>query len=151
MKDIARRVWVVTFAAVLFFGVFEVLKTILFPNISLVGSHIMTVIVAGVTTFFVSRYALARYGAALNLVERQTEMTEETNRLLSAVLATMREGVLIVDSKLQILLYNDAAARNDSAAAAKQGLSSRPTRRASSVGASARRAPPAENAVISRR
>jgi two-component system phosphate regulon sensor histidine kinase PhoR len=111
MKDIERRVWVVTFAAVLFFGVFEVLKTILFPNISLAGSHIMTVIVAGVTTFFVSRYALARYGAALNLVERQTEMTEETNRLLSAVLATMREGVLIVDSKLQILLYNDAAAR----------------------------------------
>jgi two-component system phosphate regulon sensor histidine kinase PhoR len=102
---------VATFAAVLFFAVFEVLKTILFPHISLTNSHIMTVIVAGVTTFFVSRYALSRYGEALKLVERQTEMTEETNRLLSAVLATMREGVLIVDSQMRILLYNDAAAR----------------------------------------
>jgi two-component system phosphate regulon sensor histidine kinase PhoR len=111
MRDLARRVWLATFTAVLFFAVFEVLKTILFPNISLTNSHIMTVIVAGVTTFFVSRYALSRYGEALKLVERQTEMTEETNRLLSAVLATMREGVLIVDSQMRILLYNDAAAR----------------------------------------
>jgi len=111
MRDLERRVWVATFAAVLLFAVFEVLKTILFPNISLTNSHIMTVIVAGVTTFFVSRYALSRYGEALKLVERQTVMTEETNRLLSAVLATMREGVLIVDSQMRILLYNDAAAR----------------------------------------
>ncbi|HWP44471.1 MAG TPA: ATP-binding protein [Blastocatellia bacterium] len=111
MRDIARRVWIVTFAAVLFFAVFEVLKTVLFPQISLIDSHIMTVIIAGVTTYFVSRYALARYGKALNQIERQTEMAEETNRLLSAVLATMREGVLVTDSQMRIQLYNDAAAR----------------------------------------
>ncbi|HSE97031.1 MAG TPA: histidine kinase dimerization/phospho-acceptor domain-containing protein, partial [Blastocatellia bacterium] len=111
MRDIERRVWMVTFAAVMFFFVFEVLKTILFPAISLVNSHIMTVIVAGVTTFFVSRYALARYSQALKQIERQTVMTEDTNRLLSAVLATMHEGVIIVDSQMRILLYNDAAAR----------------------------------------
>jgi two-component system phosphate regulon sensor histidine kinase PhoR len=111
MKDIARRVWIVTIAAVLFFIVFEVLKTLLFPSISLVSSHVLTVIVAGVMTFFVSRYALARYSEALKQIERQTEMTEDTNRLLSAVLATMREGVLIVDSQMQIMVYNNAAAR----------------------------------------
>ena len=37
-------------------------------------------------------------------------MPEETNRLLSAVLATMREGVVVVNSDTRIVLYNDAAA-----------------------------------------
>src|SRR5262249_16054778 len=37
--------------------------------------------------------------------------TEETNRLLSGVLATMHEGVLIVNRQMEILLYNQAATR----------------------------------------
>ena len=111
MRDIARRVWLVTGAALLIFIVYETAKTLLFPAMSVIISHVITVIVAGVMSFFVSRYALARYGAALTEIERQREMTEDTNRLLSAVLATMREGVVIVNSELRIVLYNDAAAR----------------------------------------
>jgi two-component system, OmpR family, phosphate regulon sensor histidine kinase PhoR len=111
MKDLARRVWLVTLAAVLIFVVFEIIKTILFPHISLITSHVITVIVAGILAFFVSRYAFNRYNAALKETERQTVMTEETNRLLSAVLATMREGVLIVNSAMRIVVYNGAAAR----------------------------------------
>lgn len=99
----------VTLAAVITFAVYEAIKTLIFPNMSVVTSHIITVIVAGIFSFFVARYALARYNAALLEVERQTVMTEETNRLLSAVLATMREGVLIVNSEMSIVLYNDAA------------------------------------------
>lgn len=110
MKDLARRVWLATIAAVVFFAIFEIIKTLLFPEMSIITSHIVTVIVAGITTFFVSRYALARYNEALMQIERQTAMTEETNRLLSAVLATMHEGVIIVDSQMKIVLYNDAAA-----------------------------------------
>ena len=93
------------------FIVYETIKTLLFPEMSVVVSHVITVVVAGVMTFFVSRYALARYSAALKQVERQTKMTEETNRLLSAVLATMREGVLMVNSEMRVVMYNDAAAR----------------------------------------
>ncbi|HXG63779.1 MAG TPA: ATP-binding protein [Blastocatellia bacterium] len=111
MKDISRRVRLATIAAVAIFAIYETIKTLLFPNQSLISSHIITVIVAGVLTYFVARYALARHGAALAEIERQTEMTEETNRLLSAVLATMREGVLIVNSRLDIVLYNEAATR----------------------------------------
>lgn len=110
MRDFERRVWLVTAAAILIFAAYETVKTLLVPGMSVIVSHIITVIVAGIMTFFVSRYALARYGQALNRIERQTEMTGETNRLLSAVLATMREGVVIVDAEMNIVLYNDAAA-----------------------------------------
>ena len=98
-------------AAVSVFAVYEVIKTVLFPNMSVTTSHVVTVIVAGILAFYVSRYALSRYSAALMETERQTIMTEETNRLLSAVLATMREGVLIVNSQMRIVVYNGAAAR----------------------------------------
>lgn len=41
---------------------------------------------------------------------RQPDMSEDANRLLLPLLATMREGILIVNSRLEIILYNDAAA-----------------------------------------
>lgn len=109
MQTIARRVWFVTTAAVVVFAVYETVKTLLFPDMSVVASHVVTVIVAGALTFFVSRYALHRYNLALSQLRRQTAITEETNRLLAGVLATMKEGVLIVNSRTDILIYNDAA------------------------------------------
>lgn len=101
----------VTVAALLIFVIYETIKTLLFPDMSVIVSHVITVAVVGVMSFFVSRYALARYGAALTEIERQTAITEETNHLLSAVLATMREGVVIVNSEMNVVLYNAAAAR----------------------------------------
>lgn len=111
MKDIERRVWIVTLAALLLFAIYETIKTVLFPSLSIVSSHIITVIVVVVMTFLVSRYALGRYSQALGEVQRQTAITEETNRLMAGVLATMREGVVIVNSQFGIALYNEAAAR----------------------------------------
>ncbi|MEK6304416.1 MAG: ATP-binding protein [Acidobacteriota bacterium] len=110
MKDLERRVWLMTLAALLTFVVYETIKTLLFPHLSVVSSHVITVIVVSVLTFFVSRFALSRYSQALSEIERQTEISEENNRLLSAVLATMREGVVIVDSDTRIVLYNNTAA-----------------------------------------
>ncbi|HXU36345.1 MAG TPA: ATP-binding protein [Blastocatellia bacterium] len=111
MKDIERRVWIVTLAALLLFAIYETIKTVLFPSLSIVSSHIITVVVVVVMTFLVSRYALGRYSQALSEVQRQTAITEETNRLMAGVLATMREGVVIVNSQFGIALYNEAAAR----------------------------------------
>ncbi len=110
MKDLERRVWLVTFAALLIFVIYEIIKTLMFPHISVITSHVVTVIVVAVMTFFVSRYAFSRYSQALAETQRQTAITEETNRLLAGVLATMREAVVIVDSQMQVALYNDAAA-----------------------------------------
>lgn len=109
MNRLGRRVWVVTFGAVALFALYETIKTLLFPQMSVIISHIITVNVVGILTFFVSRYALHRYNLALAKIEEQQELTEETNRLLAGVLATMREGVLIVSRQMEILLYNTAA------------------------------------------
>lgn len=110
MENLARRVWLVTLAALLIFVIYEFIKTVLFPNISVISSHVITVIVVAVMTFFVSRYALGRYSQALAETQRQTAITDETNRLLAGVLATMREAVVIVDSQMRVALYNEAAA-----------------------------------------
>jgi two-component system, OmpR family, phosphate regulon sensor histidine kinase PhoR len=110
MKDLARRVWLVTFAALLIFVIYETIKTVLFPHLSVISSHVVTVIVVAVMTFFVSRYAFTRYSQTLAENQRQTAITDETNRLLAGVLATMREAVVIVDSQMRVALFNDAAA-----------------------------------------
>jgi two-component system phosphate regulon sensor histidine kinase PhoR len=111
MRSVARRVWLVTVAAVALFGVYETIKTVLVPDLSIVASHVITVAVAGILTFFVLRYALARYSAALDEAARHVEITNKTNRLLSGVLETMREGVLIVNDKMQVVLSNSAASK----------------------------------------
>jgi len=128
MKNLERRVWTVTLGALLIFVAYEIIKTVLFPHISIINSHVITVIVVAVMTFFVSRYALNRYSQALAETQRQTAITEETNRLLSGVLATMHEAVIIVDSQMRVALYNEAAARVFKLAAADAGKpGARPT------------------------
>src|SRR5215510_12599471 len=109
MQDLAKRVWLVTLTALLLF-VYETLKTLLFPNLSIISSHVITVIVVAVLAFVVSRYALGRYSPALADIQRQISITEESNRLLGSVLATMQEAVIIVDSRMRVALFNDAAA-----------------------------------------
>lgn len=99
-----------TLAALLIFAIYETIKTVLFPGISVITSHVITVIVVAVMSFFLSRYAFNRYSKALAETQRQTAITQETNNLLAGVLATMREAVVIVDSQKRVALYNDAAA-----------------------------------------
>jgi two-component system phosphate regulon sensor histidine kinase PhoR len=123
MNNVGKRVWVVTLGALLIFVLYESVKTALFPHISVITSHVITVIVVAVMTFFVSRYALNRYNKALTQVTHQTEITEETNKLLVGVLSTMKEAVLIVDSRMRVALYNEAAARIFKLRAADAGKS----------------------------
>jgi two-component system phosphate regulon sensor histidine kinase PhoR len=111
MRDISRRVWLAVGGAVLLFALYETLKTILFPHMTLIASHVITTVVVGILTYFVSEFALLRYSQALADRERQALKTEDTNRLLSGVLSTMREGVLIVNRDMEVVLYNDAARR----------------------------------------
>lgn len=100
-----------TLSALVLFALYESIKTLLFPDISVITSHVITVIVVAIMTFFVSRYALRRRKEAMREIERQTRLTEETNRLVSGVLRVMREAVIIADRDLRIAMYNDAAAR----------------------------------------
>jgi two-component system phosphate regulon sensor histidine kinase PhoR len=123
MNNLGKRVWMATLAALAIFVLYESIKTALFPHISVITSHVITVIVVAIMTFFVSRYALSRYSEALAEIKHQSAITEETNKLLAGVLATMQEAVLIVDSEMRLALYNEAAARIFKLAAADAGKS----------------------------
>jgi two-component system phosphate regulon sensor histidine kinase PhoR len=109
MTELSRKIWPVTAATVVAFAIYETLKTLLFPRLSIIESHIITVSVVGVLAFFLSRYALGRHGAVLGRLQGQTKFIHESYQLLSAVLASLREGVLMVDSQTNLVLYNDAA------------------------------------------
>src|SRR5262249_21970585 len=109
MNELSRKIWPVTAATVAAFALYETIKTLLFPRLSIIGSHVITVSVVGVLAFFLSRYALGRHGAVLGSLQRQTKFIQESYQLLSAVLASLREGVLMVDSQTNLVLYNDAA------------------------------------------
>jgi len=123
MNNLGKRVWLVTLAALGIFVLYESIKTALFPHISVITSHVITVIVVAIMTFFVARYALSRYSEALSEIKHQSAITEETNKLLAGVLATMQEAVLIVDSQMRLALYNEAAARIFKLAAGDAGKS----------------------------
>lgn len=140
----------ITISSLLIFSAYETVKTILMPRMSVIASHVITVTVVAVMTFFVSRYALKRRGEALQRIEQQTRLTEETNRLLSGILATMREAVVIVDSQLRIALYNEAAARLfklSASEAGKPGPRRRPTE-ASAAAASTQFASPTDPSPV---
>src|SRR6516162_4912915 len=109
MTELSRKIWPVTAATVVAFAIYETVKTLLFPRLSIIESHIITVSVVGVLAFFLSRYALGRHGAVLGRLQGQTKFIQESYQLLSAVLASLREGVLMVDSQTNLVLYNDAA------------------------------------------
>src|SRR5215831_939779 len=130
MTELSRKIWPVTAATVVAFAIYETIKTLLFPRLSIIGSHVITVAVVGLLAFFLSRYALRRHGAVLSKLQRQTRFIEESYQLLSAVLAGLREGVLMVDSQTNIVLYNQAAIEMLSLRSQDAGASSPATLRA---------------------
>src|SRR5215813_5119981 len=111
MVDLERRVWLATGVSVALFAAYETIKTVAFPHISIVTSHVITVFVVGFLSFFISRYVLNRHNEVMEENLREAARTEQTNRLLTGLLSTMREGVLIVDSDKRVVLYNRAAQR----------------------------------------
>ena len=96
MKDIARRVWLVTIAALVLFVAYESVKTLLFPGLSVISSHVITVMVVTIMTFFVSRYAFRRYSAALVEINRQTVDSEDQFSRVSATLKSGQDVVFLV-------------------------------------------------------
>jgi two-component system phosphate regulon sensor histidine kinase PhoR len=98
------------------FGFYETVKTLIFPDMDVVTSHIVTTIVAGMITVVTARYVIRQQ---LNLLrERELSNTrlrealsnaERSGNLLASILASVAEGLVITDRDSQVLLVNDAA------------------------------------------
>ncbi|MFN0121959.1 MAG: sensor histidine kinase [Blastocatellia bacterium] len=113
-----RQVILATLFMVIVFAIYEWTKTALFPDMSLVTSHVVTTLVAGLITAVMARYVLRRQKRLLEQQQRGAERlrealsaTERGSNLLQSVLASVDEGLVISDREHHILLINDAARR----------------------------------------
>ena len=98
------------------FASYETIKTVLFPQMNVITSHVITTIVAGMITLFTARYVIREHRHLLrerelaNLRLREALLAaERSGNLLSSILASVAEGLVIIDSDSEILLVNDSA------------------------------------------
>ncbi|HEY6331879.1 MAG TPA: ATP-binding protein [Blastocatellia bacterium] len=109
MKHLPRRLWLVTIGSVVAFACFELFRQVVFPGLSRTSSLVSSFIAVALLCFFLLRYSLARYSVLGADAQRQTEIIQATNRMLTTVLAGLREGVVIVDSEMALVMSNEAA------------------------------------------
>ncbi len=98
------------------FAFYETVKTVLFPQMEVITSHFVSTLVVGVITVFTARYVIREHRHLLSEREsankklREALMTaERSGNLLSSILASIAEGLVIIDSDSQVLLVNDTA------------------------------------------
>ena len=115
MKE-KRQIIVATLAMVALFTVYEWTKTALFPAMSVTTSHVITVFVAGIITAIIARQVIRRQSHLVteqkNSNERLREAlstAERSTYLLQAIIASIDEGLVIIDQNQKLLLINDAA------------------------------------------
>ena len=102
------RVGLAALSALIIFIIDETIAKPLFPRISIITIHVISISVVATLTLLVLSYAVPRRDAFLEN-RWQPDMSEDVNRLLLPLLAAMHEGILIVNSRLDIILYNESA------------------------------------------
>lgn len=117
MKE-KRQIILATLAMMALFALYEWTKTILFPTMSVVTSHVVTTIVAGVITAIIARQVIRRQSGLINKEKTSNERLREalttrerSTNLLQSIITSVDEGLLIIDRNQHILLINDAAER----------------------------------------
>jgi tellurite resistance protein TehA-like permease len=79
MTTQTKKITLATIAAVTFFAAYETVKTMIFPQMGVIASHVISTILVGVTTVFIARYVFRQQ---LSLLGEQ----EQTNRRLQNAL-----------------------------------------------------------------
>ena len=116
MTQEQRQLLLATAAMVAMFAFYETVKTVLFPQMEVITSHLVSTIVVGIITVFTARYVIREH--RLLLKERESsnqrlrealKTAERSGNLLSSILASVAEGLVIIDRESQVLLVNNAA------------------------------------------
>lgn len=111
-----RKIILATIAVVAFFGAYETLKTLLFPQMGVVTSHVVTTIVAGVMAIVIASYVVGQQADLLRSREYSNQRlratlakSERDENLLRSIVASVAEGLVITDRESKVLIINDAA------------------------------------------
>jgi two-component system phosphate regulon sensor histidine kinase PhoR len=111
-----KKILLATLAVVTFFAVYETVKTLLFPRMSVVTSHVVTTVVVGIITVFFAWYVVLLQSSLLRSREESNQRLRETltkserdENLLRSIVVSVAEGLVITDHDSNVLLVNDAA------------------------------------------
>jgi len=113
-----RKILLATLGLVVLFAIYETVKTLLFPGMDVVTSHVISTVVVGVITIFIGQYVVRQQTSLLRERElnnqRLLAALERLNRdenLLRSIVSSIDEGLIITDRESNVLLINDAAGR----------------------------------------
>jgi len=113
-----RNILLATFGLVVLFAIYETVKTLLFPGMEVVTSHVISTVVVGVITVFIGQYVGKQQTSLLRERElnnqRLLAALERLNRdenLLRSIVGSIDEGLIIADRESNVLLVNEAAGR----------------------------------------
>jgi two-component system phosphate regulon sensor histidine kinase PhoR len=111
-----KKITLGAIAVVTFFAAYETVKTVIFPQMGVVTSHIISTIVVGVTTVFIARYVFSQHVSLLNEQEQINQRlqdalgkSERDENLLRSIVASVAEGLVITGRDSNVLIINDAA------------------------------------------
>jgi len=111
-----RQLILATAAMVALFAGFEAAKTLLFPRMGIIASHVVSTIIVGLITVVTARYVIRQQAHLLRERERGNERLREalaaeerSSNLLRSIVASIDEGLVITDRDFRVLLANDAA------------------------------------------
>jgi two-component system, OmpR family, phosphate regulon sensor histidine kinase PhoR len=115
MKE-KRQIVLATLAMVALFAIYEWTKTILFPDMSVVTSHVVTTVVAGIITAVIARQVIKRQTRLITEQKTSNERlrealatAERSSNLLQSIITSVDEGLIIIDRNQHIFLINEAA------------------------------------------
>ncbi len=116
MSQERRQTILATLAVIVFFGAYEIAKTLLFPALDVSTSHVISTIVVGILTFIAARFVfhkqyelLKERGHANQRLRDALAQAEHSGNLLRSIVASIAEGLVITDRDANLLLVNDAA------------------------------------------
>src|SRR5688572_11187515 len=116
MSEQRKKIIFATMSVVISFAVYETVKTVLFPEMSVITSHVITTVVVGMITIFLAGYvALLQSNLLRSRDENSRRLrealakSERDENLLRSIVASVAEGLVISDRESNLLLVNDAA------------------------------------------
>jgi two-component system phosphate regulon sensor histidine kinase PhoR len=111
-----KKITLATIAVVTFFAAYEAVKTVIFPHMGVLTSHIISTVLVGVTTGFIARYIFRQHLSLLDEQEQTNRRLQNTlvkserdENLLRSIVASVAEGLVITDRESNVLIINDAA------------------------------------------
>jgi two-component system, OmpR family, phosphate regulon sensor histidine kinase PhoR len=116
MTTQGKKVILATVVMVAFFALYETLKTLIHPEMSVITSHIISTVIVGIIAFLTARYGIRQQTHLLEEREKSNLRLRDAlaragrdENLLRSIVSSVAEGLVITDNESRVLIVNDAA------------------------------------------